>query len=370
VAGPSGAALDLAGGRIYWANSGNKISFARLDGSGGGDLNTTGATVKTPGGAALDLAAGRIYWANNNGDKISFANLDGSGGGDLTTTGATVEEPYGVAVDPERGRIYWANYRLSRISFARLDGSGGGDLPITPASAAARASYPVLLDRPTGAAAPEINGGSVPGAVLRCSKGAWAPDILASHLYRAPQRFAFQWTRNGAALAGATSSSLPADAPGDYACRVTATNAAGSASQTSAPHSVTVPAGPTGTPPAFGRRTLVTLRLVQRRIPAKGPLTVRVTNANAFEISGELAGETVGKISAVSRRRPSKLKAKPFRVAPNASRTVALSLPKPLRQQLSKGKLKLRLTANLRDPARTTRTVTKTITPRLARPRR
>src|SRR5262249_39822173 len=38
-------------------------------------------------------AAGRIYWANNGGSKISFANLDGSGGGDIPTFTATVSQP-------------------------------------------------------------------------------------------------------------------------------------------------------------------------------------------------------------------------------------------------------------------------------------
>ena len=32
-------------------------------------------------GVALDLGAGKIYWANSTSHKISWANLDGSGGG-------------------------------------------------------------------------------------------------------------------------------------------------------------------------------------------------------------------------------------------------------------------------------------------------
>ena len=40
---------------------------------------------------------------------ISFANLDGSGGGDLDTTGATVNNPHGLALDPVDNTIYWAN---------------------------------------------------------------------------------------------------------------------------------------------------------------------------------------------------------------------------------------------------------------------
>ena len=43
-------AVDPTAGKIYWANEvGNTISFARLDGTGGGQLNLSGAT--TPPGA-------------------------------------------------------------------------------------------------------------------------------------------------------------------------------------------------------------------------------------------------------------------------------------------------------------------------------
>jgi hypothetical protein len=48
-------------------------------------------------------AGDSVYWSNANpGKRISFANLDGSGGGDLTTTGATVNAPTGVATTPPR----------------------------------------------------------------------------------------------------------------------------------------------------------------------------------------------------------------------------------------------------------------------------
>ena len=62
-----------------------------------------------PDGTALDPAHGRIFWANGNA-KISFANLDGSGGGGtINTAGATITDPVGLALDPIAGRVYWAN---------------------------------------------------------------------------------------------------------------------------------------------------------------------------------------------------------------------------------------------------------------------
>jgi DNA-binding beta-propeller fold protein YncE len=129
VNGPSGVSFDPTAGRIYWANAnGNSISFANLDNSGGGGaLNTTGATVSTPEELAVDRANGKVYWANYGNNTIAFANLDNSGGGGtLNTTGTTVSGPIGIAIDPSTNRIYWANFANNTISFANLDDSGGG----------------------------------------------------------------------------------------------------------------------------------------------------------------------------------------------------------------------------------------------------
>ena len=136
VVGLAGSETEVrATDRVYWANAGgavSKISFANLDGSGGGDLDTTGASAACcPQGAAIDAAAGRIYWGNDGAEKISFANLDGSGGGDLATTGATVNNPYSVAIDTTTGRVFWASHGVNKISFARVDGTGGADLATT-----------------------------------------------------------------------------------------------------------------------------------------------------------------------------------------------------------------------------------------------
>jgi DNA-binding beta-propeller fold protein YncE len=345
---PAGVAVDRGAGRIYWANSsGGKISFANLDGSGGGDINIAGATP--PGnahGVAVDIAAGRIYWANTGGgpadSRISYARLDGTGGGDLPTPGATLLGSQGVAIDSAGGRIYWAN--AFKISSAGLDGSGGGDVNTTGATANS-AGMPALLERPSGVAPPAITGGVPRGSTLSCSNGDWAADLVHELRYRAPASFAFQWSRDGTEIAGATSNSILAGSPGAYACRVTATNEAGSTSQTSAAHIVLA---------AFGNRTLVTLKLASRRIPARGPVRVRVANANGFQVTGRLSGK--------------RLKVKRFSVAAHAKKTVKLKLPAKLRRALArKHKLKLPLTARVKDPAGQVRTVKKRVTLRLRR---
>jgi DNA-binding beta-propeller fold protein YncE len=287
---PTGVALDHAAGRIYWANSGaNQISYANLDGTGGGVLNTGSATIAAPWGVAIDPGRGRIYWVNAQGPQpISYANLDGSGGGDLPSNGALAENAIGIALDLARGRVYWANQGAGyggSISYADLDGSGGGNVPLPtqmtshpvglsvdpdagrvywvefgtstiysanldgsdPRTLAtislAGATFPALLEPPAPASAPTISGGTEPGAMLTCSAGVWKPDLPGSSYYRAPHQLAYQWTRDGAAIAGATGPQLSARTPGIYSCTVTATNAAGSTSSQSPAHSVEVPDG-------------------------------------------------------------------------------------------------------------------------------
>ena len=300
--GPDGPVIDPASQKIYWANSdSNTIEFANLDGSGGGQLDTTGAVVDAPDNVAIDPANGRIYWANHGNNTIYSANLDGTGGGqqlntgtasvsfpngiaidvgtgklywangtddthpiawaladnsgtaaNLDTTGATVSGATGVALDPAAGKLYWGNFFLDTISFANLDGSGGGGQLDTSGTTPDGPGFPVIQRAPSGVGAPAIAGGQAPGATLTCSTGSWAQDLIGALLYQAPQSFAYSWTRNGAAIAGASSSSIVAGSPGQYACTVTAANHAGSSSQTSAPF--TVIAAPTAsiTGPASG----------------------------------------------------------------------------------------------------------------------
>src|SRR4051812_49797580 len=67
--------------RIYWGNGDNNtISYANLDGSGGGgQLNLSGATPSNPRGVAIDIAAGPLYWAHHGHNTICYADRAGSG---------------------------------------------------------------------------------------------------------------------------------------------------------------------------------------------------------------------------------------------------------------------------------------------------
>jgi hypothetical protein len=112
---------------------------------------------------------------------------------------------------------------------------------------------------------------------------------------------------------------------------------------------------------AFSARTRVTISLASKRIPARGPLRVRVKNANGFAVFVRLSGRN-GRV---------KLRTKSFNVAGKARKTVKLRLPRVLRRVLKrKRKLSLRMTAKVTGPAGKTRTVKKKLTPRLKKQRR
>jgi Ca2+-binding RTX toxin-like protein len=118
----------------------------------------------------------------------------------------------------------------------------------------------------------------------------------------------------------------------------------------------------------FGLDTLVTLKLAARRIPAKGPLKVRVTNRNAFAITGTLAARTVRKVRVGSGRRRVRLPARAIGVAAHSGKTIRMRLPRVLRRILRRrGQLLLQLTARVTDPVGNSRTIRKRVRPRLKR---
>jgi DNA-binding beta-propeller fold protein YncE len=272
VQGPRGLALDPVSGILYFANwLGNTISFARLDGGGGADIPTNGATVDNPEGVALSPSQNRLYFGNfafipsPPQETISYVNLDGTGGANLMTAGATRDEPHGVAIDPSRGRIYWPNFAANNISYASLDGTGGADLP-TGGATKDGPNLPVLLKGPVIAGPATVQGGFKPGSKLKCS-GNFTPDQPASLLYQAPHSHSYKWAKRGHKLGRATSRSLKARSLGEYRCRVGAQNVAGSAAQTSGWYGVFEVARPILDP----RRGTATLAVT---VPGPGKLAL------------------------------------------------------------------------------------------------
>ena len=124
--GPRDLALDVAGGKIYWADvvmgGGAKIQRANLDGSQVENLVTEQSTIWS---LVLDMPRGKMYWAINGWltQKIQRANLDGSQIEVLISTG--LRDPRGLALDVAGGKIYWADAISggAKIQRANLDGS-------------------------------------------------------------------------------------------------------------------------------------------------------------------------------------------------------------------------------------------------------
>jgi hypothetical protein len=219
-----------------------------------------------------------------------------------------------------------------------------------------------LLKAPQPASAPAIAGGGDAGTTLSCSQGTWASDAAGSFVYKAPQRFSYQWTRDGVDVAGATQSTLTAATGGDYRCRVTAENHAGAATQTSEPHRVAPPIPPPDVSPKFfGPVTDVTLALAPGRATAHDRLATRIANANEFAISGTLTARTAKPLAAAHGRRVA-LKRKAFVVPARGALTVKLVLPRVLQRVLvQRRRLAFAVTLDVVDAGGHHRSVRKTL---------
>ena len=127
---PSGIALDVAAGKMYWTDIGTgKIQRANLDGSVVEDLLTIGA-VFTPVDIALDVTGNKIYWTESTlaDFMIQRADLDGS---NVELLVSDLVNPSGIALDVDASKMYWTDLGTGKIQRANLDGSGVEDLVTT-----------------------------------------------------------------------------------------------------------------------------------------------------------------------------------------------------------------------------------------------
>lgn len=303
VSNPDGLAIYPSVGRIYWANEGsNSIAWAPLDGSGDGgtlirgtdatnqpdgvvidtehnriywanelpgssgaiksvNLTTGGDLVKlanrtagnNPNGVAIDAATSKLYFTNGESTNLSVANLtaDGSGSfGPAADVGGIGGDPAGVAIDRAANKVYLTSFESHTIGVATLNAEGVVSSPVPLLSDPAQVHRPefmALLERPVAAGQPTVDGGEDIGSTLTCSDGKWEPDDLGGFLYRAPERFTYQWALDGNPILGADSNVITATKPGTYVCHVTAHNYAGASAkdEVSAPHTVKpAPPGP------------------------------------------------------------------------------------------------------------------------------
>ncbi len=337
---PEGIAIDPRTQTAYWANSGesDSIGWAHLDGSGGGQLNTSGTNthLSMPHALTIDVAKERVYWAVGDGGEgaIQWASLANTGGAELGLPNPAIGEPVGLAVDegveriywlskqpdiegvdldsadqaavdhtgaplheptgqmafdPGSGRFYWANSDATTPTegFGTTTLASGGAHGITPNAAPVDGPRDVLvLKSPEGTSAPQV---TLAGLTLTCSQGGWAGDLPGSSIYRAPMSFAYQWTLNGQPLSGATGPVTNATVSGSYACTVTASNPQGSASQTSAPAPISLAPGATFAPLLnliYPPRKLVTVRAGQAATLPIGLLNGATTDSRPITVCG------------------------------------------------------------------------------------
>jgi hypothetical protein len=222
---PVGVTIDPATGKIYWGSYDTfTIRTGNLDGTGAHDLFTG---ENYPTGIVVDDAAGKIYWTNEFAGQIRVGNLDGTGATNLFPPQGGIG---GLALDPGTGKLYWGDFQNQTIWVGNANGTGTPQSLFTNEPSA---WFVALLRAPTGTGAPQVMGSGNPGAPLSCSQGSWAGDVPSMLFYRAPRTFAYQWFVNGAIIPGATATTYTPPAAGRYTCQVTASNQAGSTSQSS-----------------------------------------------------------------------------------------------------------------------------------------
>lgn len=149
LSNPSGVAIDVEGGKLYWADSfTGSIRRANLDGSQPEViLETDPENPREPGQIALDLTAGKLYWCDGAyfnlawHGRIGRSNLDGS---DVELLVPFMSEPLsGLALDLINAKMY----AVVSGAIVRWDLNGANQQSLVPNACA----YHIALDASAGA---------------------------------------------------------------------------------------------------------------------------------------------------------------------------------------------------------------------------
>jgi hypothetical protein len=143
---------------------------------------------------------------------------------------------------------------------------------------------------PFNTAAPSVSGTATVGSLLTCSSGSWTgePELALAVGWPLTTPFSYQWLRDGAAIAGATSPAYTvqaADVGHALVCEVAATNVAGHTAARSAAVAVLLPAV-----------TLSSSKIAVSGAAAKVPIAcANATCKGTIELTGQVTVKSKGK---------------------------------------------------------------------------
>jgi Carboxypeptidase regulatory-like domain len=128
----------------------------------------------------------------------------------------------------------------------QISEGSANQVSVTAGSTASGINVAMVPSAPNNTAAPTISGTPAAGSLLSCSPGSWEGESELKLVVGWPltSPFSYQWLRDGAPVAGATSDGYllqSADQGHSLTCEVTATNDAGHASARSSALAVPVP---------------------------------------------------------------------------------------------------------------------------------
>ncbi len=132
-----------------------------------------------------------------------------------------------------------------QLTISGVTNASAGEAHLSTSSDTIEASVSASL---VNSSPPAISGSTQVGQTLSCSTGSWTGNPP-------PSSFAYQWLRDGAAIAGATSSSYvvqAADQGHTLSCQVTASNSEGQLTVTSAGVAIPVPSAPSASTASSG----------------------------------------------------------------------------------------------------------------------
>jgi hypothetical protein len=293
TSGTLGATVTQTGGTTTVASTlggGLALQGGVVTGTGSitGTLNNTGGVVR-PGSSPGTLSVGAFTQGAGGTLEIELDGPAAGTGFDVLAVTGSAGLGGTVAVDrtfePALGDAFtFLTAATLTGEFATLTGGGGLDggrlleLDYPPSADSARL---VVVDPPPPAntSPPTITGTPAVGQTLTCQPGTWTNSPT----------FAFQWLRDGAPIAGAddqTYALVPADGGHAITCRVTATNAGGSASANS--NTVNVPPAiidPAETPTPTPTPAPAPPAQPARRPPAATPQEIRLDRASANQVA-------------------------------------------------------------------------------------